>query len=76
MSGYMEFISKAWKEFVKQGDMSNEVRLEIADSWKRCKEYGVDFTDGRGNDAYKVSVESKIKENAELVSCGYSMVVM
>ncbi|MCB2305569.1 sigma-54-dependent Fis family transcriptional regulator [Clostridium estertheticum] len=68
MSGYMEFISKAWEEFVKQGDMNNDVRLEIADSWKRCKGYGVDFMDGRGNDVYAVSVESKIKENAELVS--------
>jgi len=68
MSGYMEFISKAWKEFIKHGDINSEVRLEIADSWKRCKGYGVDFMNGRGNDAYGVPVESKIKENAELVS--------
>lgn len=68
MSGYMEFISKAWKEFIKHGDINSEVRLEIADSWKRCKGYGVDFMNGRGNDAYGVPVEYKIKENAELVS--------
>ncbi|HEY8892575.1 MAG TPA: sigma 54-interacting transcriptional regulator [Clostridium sp.] len=73
MSGYMQFISNAWKVFVEQGDMNNEVRLEIADSWKRCKGYGVDFMNGCGNDAYRVSVESKIKENEELVSVAHTI---
>ena len=49
----MQFISNAWKVFVERGDMNNEIRLEIADSWKRCKGYGVDFMNGRGNDAYR-----------------------
>jgi PAS domain S-box-containing protein len=73
MSGYMGFIFEAWKEFVEQGYMNNEVKVEIADSWKRCKEYGVDFMNGCGNNAYWVPVESKIKENAELVSIAHSI---
>jgi PAS domain S-box-containing protein len=73
MVGYMEFISKAWKEFVEQGYMNNEVKLEIADSWKRCKEYGLDFMDGRGNDDYLVPLEAKIKDNAEFVSISRSI---
>lgn len=64
----MKFISNAWKEFIERGYISHVVRSEIAESWKRCKAYGVDPMNGRGNSKRNVSVDLKIEENIELIS--------
>jgi len=71
MESYMEFIYNAWKQFIENGFVDSKVKQEIADSWRRCKSYGVDHMSGRGNDRYKVPFELKIKENAELISVAH-----
>ncbi|WP_346939999.1 sigma-54-dependent Fis family transcriptional regulator [uncultured Clostridium sp.] len=73
MDNYTEFITKAWNEFVKYGIDNKKVKKDIRDSWIRCKEYHVDYMDGRGVEEYKVPVEVKVKENIELVSVAHSI---
>ncbi len=73
MGNYMEFIMKAWREFVEYDKVNEEIKKDIRDSWIRCKEYGVDYMDGRGVEEYKIPVEIKIKENVELISVAHSI---
>lgn len=68
MENYMEFIYNAWKEFIEKEYINYAVRPEIAESWKRCKIYGVDPMNGRGSNVSEVPVELKIQQNAELIS--------
>lgn len=68
MKKYIEFINKAWKEFIEKDYLYPEVRKDIAESWKRCKAYGVDYTNGGGDDRYKAPVQCKIEKNAELIA--------
>lgn len=69
----MKFIYDAWRDFVGSGYISDKVRSEIADSWKRCRAYGVDPMDGRGNNQLEVSMEEKLMENADLISVSRSI---
>lgn len=68
MENYIEFIKSCWKDFIEKGNVNPKVRTEISDSWKRCKKYGVNPMNGKGNDKYNVPVKVKIMENAELIS--------
>ncbi|MBC2581621.1 sigma-54-dependent Fis family transcriptional regulator [Clostridium sp. DJ247] len=67
MKNYTEVISNDWKVFIEKGYISNRVRPEIAESWKRCRAYGIDHMNGRGNNATLVDAEVKIKENTDLI---------
>ncbi|KEZ86826.1 ATPase AAA [Clostridium sulfidigenes] len=73
MDNYTEFITKAWNEFVKYGIDNKKVKKHIRDSWIRCKEYNVDYMDGRGVEKYKAPVGIKVKENIDLVSVAHSI---
>lgn len=73
MDNYEEFITKAWNEFVKYGIDNKKVKKDIRDSWIRCKEYHVDYMDGRGVEEYKAPVGIKVEENIELVSVAHSI---
>lgn len=68
MENYIRFVEGAWKDFTHKGYLSPSVRREIAESWKRCKDYRVDYSSGKGNKIYKVPVEVKLEENAELMA--------
>lgn len=68
MESYIRFIEGAWKDFTDKGYLNPSVRPEIAESWKRCRNYGVDHSSGKGNKIYKVPVEIKLEENAELMA--------
>lgn len=68
MESYIKIIEKAWKKFIETGYTDGSVRYEIADSWKRCKSYGVDPFNGKGNPMYSVPVHIKQQENSELIS--------
>ncbi|WP_392486088.1 sigma-54-dependent Fis family transcriptional regulator [Haloimpatiens sp. FM7315] len=68
MQDYIGFIKKCWTEFTNEGILNELVRKEISDSWMRCKKYGVDSMNGKGNNKYNVDVKIKAKENAELIS--------
>lgn len=67
MEDYINFIAQAWREFIATGIIHPKVRSEIADSWRRCKSYGVDPMNGRGVNNYKPP-EILTGENAELIS--------
>ncbi len=73
MDNYTELITKAWNEFVKYGIDNKKVKKDIRDSWIRCKEYNVDYMDGRGVEKYKAPVGIKVKENIDLVSVAHSI---
>ncbi|MGO5066424.1 AAA family ATPase [Clostridium sporogenes] len=68
MKNYLKFIHNSWEKFIKTGDMDSKLREEIAESWIRCKNYGVDHMNGKGSNINKVPIEFKFKENAELIS--------
>lgn len=68
MQDYLKFIHNAWEKFIETEYIDNKVRPEIAESWKRCRNYGVEHMNGRGSSRNKVSVELKVQENAELIS--------
>ncbi|MFL0267357.1 sigma-54-dependent Fis family transcriptional regulator [Candidatus Clostridium radicumherbarum] len=71
MEEYMQFILEAWEEFTEKDNINPKVKKDIAESWKRCKRYKVDYMSGLGNDIYKVPIETKVKENAELISTAH-----
>jgi len=68
LKNYLKFIHNSWEKFIKTGDMDSKLREEIAESWIRCKNYGVDHMNGKGSNINKVPIEFKFKENAELIS--------
>ncbi len=71
MVEYLEFVAKAWNEFTQKGYMNDGLREEIAQSWMRCKEYGIDYMNGIGDDKYKMELESRIKENEDLIQIAH-----
>jgi len=68
MEAYKKLIEKSWKKFIETNYIDDAVRPEIADSWKRCKSYGVDHIDKKVCVKYGADVNHKIYENAELIS--------
>ncbi|MVX67063.1 AAA domain-containing protein [Clostridium chromiireducens] len=67
MKDYIEFITTAWREFVSTGQVHPKVRREIADSWIRCRKYGVDPYNGKGNVKHP-NIDELINKNNELIS--------
>lgn len=67
MEEYLDFIDKAWKNFISTGKVSHKVRSEIRDSWIRCMNHGVDPYNGKGNIKHP-SIEELINKNSELIS--------
>ena len=57
----------AWNTFVKDNIISSSVNHHVADSWKRCKELGVDYNDGIGKNVSGDVLEKIISENEELI---------
>ncbi|OBR96925.1 limonene hydroxylase [Clostridium ragsdalei P11] len=69
MENYIKFIAKAWKDFIEEGYLNSAVRPEIADSWKRCKNYEVDPLNGRGNSILTGrSIAYRLEQNEDLIS--------
>ncbi|MFT8349157.1 MAG: sigma-54-dependent Fis family transcriptional regulator [Clostridium saccharoperbutylacetonicum] len=67
MKDYIEFITKAWKKFIDTGKVNPKVRREIADSWIRCRKYGVNPHNGKGNIKHP-DINKLINKNSELIS--------
>ncbi len=67
MKDYIQFITEAWKEFIYTGKVHPKVRREIADSWLRCRKYGVDPYNGKGSIKHP-NVDKLINKNSELIS--------
>jgi transcriptional regulator of acetoin/glycerol metabolism len=72
LEDYIKFIYKAWKNFIEKGYINAAVRIEIADSWKRCMNYGVDPMSGKGKETEKSNMKNIIDGNAELISVAHS----
>lgn len=43
-----EMRLQAWQRFVERGEIDSTVSYPIAESWKRCRELGVNYADGTG----------------------------
>lgn len=67
MENYIDFIDKAWKDFISTGRVNPKVRSEIGDSWMRCMNHGVDPYNGKGSIKHH-SIEELINKNNELIS--------
>ncbi|AGF55971.1 transcriptional regulator of acetoin/glycerol metabolism [Clostridium saccharoperbutylacetonicum] len=67
MKDYIEFITKAWEKFIDTGKVDPKVRREIADSWIRCRKYGVNPHNGKGNIKHP-DINKLINKNSELIS--------
>jgi len=67
MKEYIEFITEAWEKFISTGQVHPNVRDEIADSWIRCKTYGVDPYNGKGSVKHP-KIDKLINKNSELIS--------
>ncbi|MBE6088796.1 MAG: sigma-54-dependent Fis family transcriptional regulator [Clostridium beijerinckii] len=67
MENYVDFINKAWKDFISTGNVNPKVRSEIGDSWIRCMNYGVDPYDGKGHVKHS-NINELINKNNELIS--------
>lgn len=74
MEDYIKFIYKAWKDFIEKGYINNAVRKDIADSWKRCRNYGVNPMSGRGKVDNNIDVKNIINRNKELISVARSTI--
>lgn len=68
MEAYIKFIEESWKKFMDIGYINHAVRREIADSWQRCKNFGLDPMGGKGNIKHRICFDDKLYENAELTS--------
>ncbi|WP_238900469.1 sigma-54-dependent Fis family transcriptional regulator [Clostridium sp. YIM B02500] len=67
MENYVDFINKAWKDFISTGNVNPKVRSEIGDSWIRCMNYGVNPYDGKGHVKHS-NINELINKNNELIS--------
>ncbi len=67
MENYVDFINKAWKDFISTGNVNPKVRSEIGDSWIRCMNYGVNPYDGKGHVRHS-NIKELIDKNNELIS--------
>ncbi|OOM75927.1 acetoin dehydrogenase operon transcriptional activator AcoR [Clostridium puniceum] len=67
MKEYIEFITEAWEKFISTGEVHQNVRREIADSWIRCRNYGVDPYNGKGSIKHP-KINELINKNSELIS--------
>jgi transcriptional regulator of acetoin/glycerol metabolism len=67
MKDYIEFITKSWEKFIDTGKVNPKVRREIADSWIRCRKYGVNPHNGKGNIKHP-DINKLINKNSELIS--------
>lgn len=67
MENYIDFIAKAWRDFILTKKVSPKVRNEIGDSWIRCINHGVDPYNGKGNVKHS-NINELINRNSEFIS--------
>ncbi|WP_446899669.1 sigma-54-dependent Fis family transcriptional regulator [Clostridium sp. LBM24168] len=72
MEDYIKFIYKAWKDFIEKGYINGVVRSDIANSWRRCKNYNVDPMGGKGKETDKANFQNIIDRNRDLISVAHS----
>ncbi|MTI68578.1 MAG: PAS domain S-box protein [Firmicutes bacterium] len=60
-------LKEAWKKFIDNEYIDSSVNPIIAESWQRCKSYGVDYLGGIGKKIPTNELEYILKENRELL---------
>ena len=60
-------IESKWIEFVEENKVPKGVSPDILDSWIRCKQYGIDVNDGRGEEIDRAQFNKILAENKELI---------
>ncbi|MBE3579465.1 MAG: sigma-54-dependent Fis family transcriptional regulator [Caldanaerobacter subterraneus] len=71
MKDFISFMEKAWWRYIKEGILEEGIREEIKESWKLCREYGVDPFGGVGEILDEKSMKVRLKENEELISVAH-----
>lgn len=68
MEEYKKFIEKSWRNFIENGNINDGVRAEIAESWIRCKSFGVDPINKNVRPENNLGINNKTYENELLIS--------
>lgn len=58
---------EAWRKFINEGKIDASINSLIAESWERCRAYGVDHLQGVGKIIPTAELEHILKENRELL---------
>jgi PAS domain S-box-containing protein len=59
---------KGWLKYMNEGIAVKDIDPIITESWKRCREYGVDPMGGQGTGVDVEAYEKALEENKELLS--------
>lgn len=68
-------IESKWREFVEENKIPKGIRPDILDSWIRCKGYGVDVNNGRGEEIDKAEFAKILAENKELIEIALPVIL-
>jgi PAS domain S-box-containing protein len=71
MEDYLKFIKSAWERFVATGCVKNAVNPIVAESWQRCRKYGVNPEGGEGKVLNRFRLQRKLEENRDLISTSH-----
>ncbi|NNG66035.1 sigma-54-dependent Fis family transcriptional regulator [Caldanaerobacter subterraneus] len=71
MKDFISFMEKAWLRYITEGILEEGIREEVKDSWKLCREYGVDPFGGVGEILDEKSMKIRLKENEELITVAH-----
>jgi transcriptional regulator of acetoin/glycerol metabolism len=63
----VEFRLKAWDSFINDQELVEGINPDIAASWERCRNYGVDYNDGIGAQLEPKRIEKLLEENKQLL---------
>ncbi|CAM4215076.1 MAG: sigma-54-dependent Fis family transcriptional regulator [Paenibacillus macerans] len=57
-----------WEQFTKYGTITADTRMEIAESWIRCSEAGVDPLHGRGEQVSSAELSVRLNDRKQLIA--------
>lgn len=57
-----------WEQFTKYGTITADTRTEIAESWIRCREAGVDPLHGRGEQVSSAELSVRLNDRKQLIA--------
>lgn len=65
---FLKDMKKAWEKFIQEGLIQDKaVRPIIQQSWQRCKQYKLDYKNGRGRRASSKKLKEIMSKNKELL---------
>lgn len=61
-------IKKRWQTYMDTGEISNNIRTDILESWHRCERMKVDHMSGRGTKVTDLELGESISKKRELIN--------